>query len=679
MEDFKSHTLSVLHNLTEAIISATDAHSLSNALFNVVDDYVSVEHSAIFLWDFNENRLRMYKSKGFSDKDMAYSEKTAMERHPGWVFKNRKPLHIPDMSKEDVPKFVTSGKRAYTVQSRLWIPITSKDKSLGSFGFASEQTNFFTDEHIKVLELACRIAGNMYSQIIFRESEKQYIESIKLSMNKIEEANNAQQNFISKMSHEMRTPLNGIIGISKLLDSTKLDKDQTEYVDIINSQSNILLNLINDVLDISKIQSDNFKLVQFPFDLLNTIQVVVNSMKYQATQKGINLSLNFDNKIEKTVLGDYVRLSQVFTNLVNNAVKFTDDGDVTVSVNLLEKRKGGQTLEIRIKDSGIGIDKKNQKAIFERFKQADETISRTYGGSGLGLYITKEIVTKMGGEISLNSSPNKGSEFILKILFAKATTTKSENKEISSVDLSNINILVVEDNEVNVLYIESILRKRNANVDVARDGIQAIFLCESNKYDLILMDLQMPKLDGISATSHLRKTLSIQTPIIAQSANTVQTEIEECYKVGVNDFIAKPFSVEQLLSKMLFHLNISDKVQNLKTAPSISSTNKTMFERALEIVEFDEPNAHQILRIFKLESRKDIEILKNGIENNDKDIINQTGHKIKSSFRYFKMKKAAEISLFFENVNDLSKEKKEIESNFNQLREIIDHCNEEIE
>ena len=153
MEDFKSHTLSVLHNLTEAIISATDAHSLSNALFNVVDDYVSVEHSAIFLWDFNENRLRMYKSKGFSDKDMAYSEKTAMERHPGWVFQNRKPLHIRDMSEEDVPKFVTSGKREYTVRSRLWIPITSKDKSLGSLGFASEEINYFTDEHIKTIDI----------------------------------------------------------------------------------------------------------------------------------------------------------------------------------------------------------------------------------------------------------------------------------------------------------------------------------------------------------------------------------------------------------------------------------------------------------------------------------------------------------------------------------------------
>ena len=674
MEDFKSHTLSVLHNLTEAIISATDAHSLSNALFNVVDDFVQVRHSAIFLWDFKEKRLRLYKAKGFSKEDRIYSEKTAMERHPGWVFQNRKPLHIRDMSKDDVPKFVTSGKRAYTVRSRLWIPITSKDKSLGSLGFASEQTNYFTEEHIKVLELVCRLAGNMYSQIIFRESEKKYIESIKLSMNKIEEANNAQQNFMSKMSHEMRTPLNGIIGISKLLDDTRLNNDQTEYVNIINSQSNTLLNLINDVLDISKIQSENFNLVQFPFNVFNTIQSVVNSMKFQAAQKGIKISLHFDDRINSLVIGDDMRLSQIITNLANNAVKFTDEGEVTISVNLIETIKKTQTLEITIKDTGIGIDHKNQKTIFERFKQADDSISRTHGGSGLGLYITKEIITKMGGEISFRSAPNKGSEFVVKVSFDKASSSNADSKEIASVDLSNVNILVVEDNEVNVLYIESILKKRNANVDVAGDGQEAIFLCESNNYDLILMDLQMPKLDGISATSHLRSILNIQTPIIAQSANTVQSEIEKCYKAGANDYIAKPFTVEQLLPKILFHLNIEKSVQPKEKELSVSAADKTMFDRALELVELDESKAQQLLQIFKKTSREDIGILKKGIINNELNTVNQAGHKIKSSFRHFKMSEAAELCLFFENVEDLKKSSKIIKTKLMQLTKILDAC-----
>jgi len=679
MEDFKSHTLSVLHNLTEAIISADDAQSLSNALFNVVDDFVKVRHSAIFLWDFKEERLRLYKAKGFSKEDRIYSEKTAMERHPGWVFQNRKPLHIRDMSQNDLPKFITSGKRAYTVKSRLWVPITSKDKSLGALGFASKQTNYFTADHIKVIELICRLAGNMYSQIIFRESEKQYIKSIKLSMNKIEAANNAQQIFMSKMSHEMRTPLNGIIGISKLLDETKLNKDQTEYVNIVNSQSNILLNLINDVLDISKIQSENFNLVQFPFNVFNTIQAVVNSMKFQASQKGIKINLHFDDRINNLVIGDDMRLSQIITNLVSNAVKFTSEGEITISVNLIEIIKKTQTLEIRIKDTGIGINKKNQKTIFERFKQADESISRSHGGSGLGLYITKEIITKMGGEISLKSALNKGSEFVVKVSFDKAPKTSLDTKKSTLADLSNVNILVVEDNEINVLYIESILKKRNANVDVAGDGQEAIFLCESNNYDLILMDLQMPKLDGISATSHLRRTLNIQTPIIAQSANTVQSEIEACYKAGANDYIAKPFTIEQLLQKILFHLNIKSSSQIKKKDSRSSTANKSMLERALEMLEFDETKAHQILKTFKSTSLKDIKKLKEGIDNNELNIVNQIGHKIKSSFRYFKMKDAAEISLFFENVNDLKKNPKTIKTKFTQLNKILTSCLKEIE
>ena len=685
MLDFKSLTLSVLHNLTEAIASATDASTLSNALFNVVDDFVKVEHSAIYLWDFQEERLRMFKSKGFTKKDAMTSEKTAMERHPGWVFKNMKPLHIRDMSKKGVPKFVTSGKREYKVQSRLWLPITTKDKSLGCLGFASEQVNYFTDEHIKVLELVCRLAGNIYSQLIFRESEKQYIASIKLSMKKIEEANNAQQNFISKMSHEMRTPLNGIIGVSKLLDFTQLDTDQKEYVDIINAQSNILLILINDVLDISKIQSDNFSLVKFPFDLNNTVQMVVNSMRFQASQKGIKLNLAFDENIKRTVMGDSIRLSQIIANLLNNALKFTEEGEVNISINLLKGIKENQCIEIRVKDTGIGIHKNKQKAIYERFIQADDSISRSHGGSGLGLYITKEIVTKMGGQISLKSELEKGSEFIIEIPFEIAPFVSSEAKEFTYVDLSEINILIVEDNQVNVIYMEAVLEKMNAKVDVARDGLQAISLCEKNVYDMILMDLQMPNLDGVSATAHLRQILKIPTPIIAQSANTVQKEIEDCYNAGVNDFIAKPFTIEQLLSKIVFNLNSNSDLQIKKKASiannkvKTDTTNKTMYEKALEIVGFDESTAHQILEVFKTESIKDLGILKTAIDNQDRKAVNQTGHKIKSSFKYFKMNEAAEISLYFETVKDMIQEKKDINSKFKQLKNLLFICLEEIE
>jgi len=678
MLDFKSHTLSILHNLTEAIASATDASSLSNALFNVVDDFVKVEHSAIYLWDFQEERLRMFKSKGFTKEDAITSEKTAMERHPGWVFKNMKPLHIRDMSKEGLPKFVTSGKREYKVQSRLWVPITTKDKSLGCLGFASEEVNYFTDEHIKVLELVCRLAGNIYSQLIFRESEKQYIASIKLSMEKIEEANNAQQDFISKMSHEMRTPLNGIIGVSKLLDFTQLDTDQKEYVDIINTQSNILLILINDVLDISKIQSDNFSLVKFPFDLNNTVQIVVNSMKFQANQKGIKLNLVFDENVKRTVIGDSIRISQIITNLLNNALKFTDEGEVNISINLLKTMKGNQCIEIRVKDTGIGIHKDKQKAIYDRFIQADDSISRSHGGSGLGLYITKEIVTKMGGQISLKSELKKGSEFIVEIPFDITTFVSADAKEFTSVDLSEINILIVEDNKVNVIYIESVLKKMNANVDVAGDGLQAISLCEKKVYDLILMDLQMPNLDGVSATAHLRQILKIKTPIIAQSANTVQKEIEDCYNAGVNDFIAKPFTIEQLLSKIVFNLNSISDLRIKKKASIANTANKTMYEKALEIVGFDESTAQQILEIFKIESIKDLQILKTAIDSQDKKAVNQTGHKIKSSFKYFKMKEAAEISLYFETVKDLVQDEQDINSKFKQLKNLLFICLEEI-
>ena len=297
----------------------------------------------------------------------------------------------------------------------------------------------------------------------------------------------------------------------------------------------------------------------------------------------------------------------------------------------------------------------------------------------------KEIVTKMGGQISLKSELEKGSEFIIEIPFEIAPFVSSEAKEFTYVDLSEINILIVEDNQVNVIYMEAVLEKMNAKVDVARDGLQAISLCEKNVYDMILMDLQMPNLDGVSATAHLRQILKIPTPIIAQSANTVQKEIEDCYNAGVNDFIAKPFTIEQLLSKIVFNLNSNSDLQIKKKASiannkvKTDTTNKTMYEKALEIVGFDESTAHQILEVFKTESIKDLGILKTAIDNQDRKAVNQTGHKIKSSFKYFKMNEAAEISLYFETVKDMIQEKKDINSKFKQLKNLLFICLEEIE
>ncbi|MFM7815170.1 MAG: ATP-binding protein, partial [Flavobacteriales bacterium] len=404
-------SIRILSHVAQEISSASDAQSLSDALFRVVDELIEVPYSSIFLWDFNENRLRLMANKGFSEKDRLESERTAMDRHPGWVYLNREPIHIRNMETEPVPNYVTSGIRSFTVKSRLWLPIATSDRSLGAFGFASEHVDYFTDEHKNILEMVCRLGGNIYSNIVFSEAEKKYIRSIELSMHQLREASDAQQNFVAKMSHEMRTPLNGIIGMTQLLHRTVLDEKQQKFVHIIHDQSSILMSLVNDVLDISKIQSEDFQLVKFPFALSELMATSFESHAYQAEQKGLYLNLDIATNLPQQLIGDSLRIAQVINNLMGNAIKFTVHGGIDVRVIWNSDSASKGHLSLMVKDSGVGIAQDKLNVIFERFMQADDSVSRQFGGSGLGLFITREIIHKMGGSIRVESQPDEGSTF----------------------------------------------------------------------------------------------------------------------------------------------------------------------------------------------------------------------------------------------------------------------------
>jgi signal transduction histidine kinase/CheY-like chemotaxis protein/HPt (histidine-containing phosphotransfer) domain-containing protein len=671
LDKTKDHILSVLNNLTESIASASDAESLCDALFKIVDDFVDVRYSGIYLWDFKENRLKLYNTKGFSTEDRINSEKTALERHPGWVFKNRKSLHIKDMMAENVPTFINSNKRTFPVQSRLWVPIATKSKSLGSFGFASEHKNFFTKEHIKVLEMVCRLAGNIYASIVFHEAERGFVERMKLSMKKIEEANNAQQNFLAKMSHEMRTPLNGIIGIMHLLDEDEsLQAQHKEYVNIVTTQSSILLNLVNDVLDISKLQSENFTLVNFPFNLRNVTENIVKSAKIQSKNPDVEVELTYDELIEDNVIGDELRYSQILTNLLNNAIKFTKKGKISIHVTILSKTNDLQEIKLVIQDTGIGIDAEKLDQIFERFTQADESISRAYGGSGLGLYITKEIIHKMNGSLQASSLLGEGSTFSVHLPFTYQKEHKISARAFQAENLNGLRILLAEDNPVNVIFVRAVLEKHAVKVDVAQNGSEAVQACQHNSYDLILMDLQMPVMDGFAAVEFIRKNLALDTPIIAQTANTVEREIQQCYEIGINDFLAKPFKAEQLIDKII------NQLYGKKAHAQIQSTNLSQYEHplihnAFALFDGDRKATEELLEILKNEMPKDLHQLRDGLATTNTSKVNQVGHKAKSSFRMLKMNEAADICLFFEKADLSSTEKATLNLNLERLEVIV--------
>ena len=638
--------LSFYNKISELIVTATDAESLSRALYEIIDGYIEVPHSALFLWDSKEAKLKLYGNSGFTEDELVEVENTALDRHPGWVFKNQKPLHIPDMDKEGVPSFITSSKRSFKVKSRLWVPITTTERSLGAFGFASQELNYFTEDHVDVLNFACRLAGNIYSNIIFSESEKEYLNNMLISYNKTKEASKAQQNFIAKMSHEMRTPLNGIIGMTKLIEGTLLNQNQKKYVDILNNQSVQLLGLINDVLDISKVQSQNFKLVHFPFNLKEVLTSNIKSYEMQAKLKGVDFTCAFDTKIHYNLKGDSLRMSQIVNNLLSNAIKFTKEGFVSISVQHDSSTKDFQNIIIIVEDSGIGIGEAKLEKIFEGFHQEDDSIVRKYGGTGLGLMITKEIVDQMKGEIIVDSKKGKGSKFTILLSFKKSNQNLDQNEISRDISLNGLNILVAEDNEVNSFYLKTILEQDGCIVSLAKNGQEVIEFCKKQEFDLILMDIQMPILDGISATQIIRKELKINTPIIAQTANTVQKDIDACYEAGVLDYISKPFTISELNRKIAFNLDIG--LKNKKTKLKDRAP-QSLHSSVLSLVNGNKEFARKILQVFSEDTPKNIKSLKKAFSAKDEIQINKIGHKIKSSFRMFKLKVPFEYSLWIEN------------------------------
>lgn len=641
MDHLKKESLIILNKVAEAITTAGDAQSLADALFKVVDDFIDVPYSSIFLWDFKQEKLRLYANKGFTEEDKKYSEDTAMERHPGWVFKNRQPLSVQDMSAGNIPSYVKSGKRNFEVKSRLWFPITTIDRSLGAFGFSSAEVNYFTEEHQRILELVCRLAGNMYANIVFSESEKQYVESLKLSMRKIQDANNAQQNFISKMSHEMRTPLNGILGMSRLLENTGVQTAQQKYIDIIKSQSAELLNVVNDLLDLSKVDSENFQPIRFPFDICEAFDNGTHPYERYAQQKSIALICKKDCGNNFKLQGDALRFTQVVSNLVSNAVKFTSKGKVEVTLFVIEDDGNMVKFGLEVADTGTGIAPADREKIFGRFIQGDDSISRHYGGTGLGLYITREIILRMGGSISVSGEVGQGSCFRVEVPFEKYISEHAPGSRVSRQNFSGFNALVVEDNSVNSLYLTSILKQKGFEVEEASDGQKAVDLCKVKKFDVVLMDLQMPEMDGISATRIIRNQLKCTMPIIAQSANTVQKDIDACYEAGMNDYLSKPFSSEKLFAKLALALGVSES-ESRDAVTDKKSRAAIIFENALKISENNSDLAKRLLQIFIQETPKGVENLKKAIDDKNLPTVKKLGHKYKSSFRLMGVSDAAD-------------------------------------
>lgn len=384
------------------------------------------------------------------------------------------------------------------------------------------------------------------------------------SEQKVKASASVKENFLANMSHEIRTPLNAVLGFANILRNTNLDEEQREYVEVIQSSGDNLLSIVNDILDLSKIEAGMLRIDETPFKVADIMSVVEAMLKPRAEEKGLQLIVNIDSDIPEFVSGDAVRLTQILVNLVTNAIKFTEDGGVYLRATAVKRNGEVVTIEFLVRDTGIGIPEEKQAHIFDRFEQAEASTTRRFGGTGLGLSIVKNLVELQKGTIVLFSQQGVGSSFTIELPY-KITTDhviKTELKK-TSLNLTNMKteskILIAEDNPMNQRLIKHLMKNWNFNFDLVFNGSQALEALKKQHYDLVLMDIQMPDMDGYTSTSHIRSELKSRIPIIAMTAHAMEGEKEKCIKAGMNDYCSKPINEEKLFEMIQKYLVLKDE------------------------------------------------------------------------------------------------------------------------